>query len=159
MANNYKNVFISHFGEDDKQVQNLKKLLSTKDLILRNSSIDSTKPNDAKNDHYIKYNLLKPGIQWASTCVVLIGPETHKRHWVKWEIEQAVKEGKKIIGVYINGAKESEIPEGLKTYADNIVGWSSENIISAIETDRIVPAESPNGTPYINPYKTERSEC
>lgn len=159
MATTLKNVFISHFGGDDEHVGKLKTLLKSKGYDLRNSSIDSTKPNDAKNDHYIKYNLLKPGIQWSSTCIVLIGPETHKRHWVNWEIEQAVKEGKKIIGVYINGAKDSDIPENLIIYADNIVGWCSDTIISAIETNQEVPAVNPDSSPYINPYKTERSEC
>ncbi len=158
METTKKNVFISHYGGDDKHVQGLKGLLSTKGYQLRNSSIDSTKTNDAKNDHYIKYNLLKPGIQWASTCIVLIGPETHKRHWVNWEIEQAFKLGKKILGVFINGAKDSDIPENLKLYTDNLVGWSGDNIISCIEDNEVAP-ENSDGTPYINPYRTERSEC
>jgi hypothetical protein len=135
MTENYKNVFVSHFGKDDEHVQNLKKLLSNKDYTLRNSSIDSTKPNDANNNHYIKYNLLKPGLQWASTCIVLIGPETHKRHWVNWEIEQAFKLGKRIVGVYINGACNSDIPENLEKYGSGVVGWHGNSIIKAIEGD------------------------
>jgi hypothetical protein len=159
MAENYKNVFVSHFGKDDEHVQNLKKLLFNKDYTLRNSSIDSTKPNDAKNDHYIKYNLLKPGIQWASTCIVLIGPETHKRHWVNWEIEQAFKLGKKIIGVFLNGAKDSDIPDNLEKYGcGTVVGWHGDSIIGAIEGQPNWC--NPDGTPRISgPYTPIHGVC
>lgn len=133
MITTSKNVFVSHFGGDDKHVENLKTLLKAKGYDLRNSSIDSTKPNDAQNEQYIKYSLLKPGIRWSSTCIVLVGSETHKRPWVNWEIEQAFKLGKKIIGVYINGAKDSDIPENLQKYGCGIIGWNSDSIISAIK--------------------------
>ena len=70
MAKDIKNVFISHYGQDEEHIVKLKKLLAKKDYQLRNSSIDSTKPNDAKNEEYIKYQLLKPGIKWAGTTIV-----------------------------------------------------------------------------------------
>jgi len=146
MNSNSKNVFISHYGKDDEHVQKLKQLLSNKNYILRNSSIDSTKSNDAQNEHYIKYNLLKPGLQWSSTCIVLIGPQTHTRPWVNWEIEQAFKLDKKIIGVFINGAKDSDIPENLEKYGSGtVVGWHGDSIIGAIEGQ--AGWCNPDGTP------------
>lgn len=158
MITTSKNVFVSHFGGDDKHVGNLKTLLKAKGYDLRNSSIDSTKPNDAQNEHYIKYSLLKPGIQWSSTCIVLVGPETHKRPWVNWEIEQAFKLGKKIIGVYLNGAKDSDIPENLEKYGCGIVGWHGGNIISAIEGQTTWC--NPDGTPRVSgPYTPIHGVC
>ena len=45
-----KNVFISHFGKDDAHIGKLKDLLAKKGYTLRNSSIDSSKPNDANGN-------------------------------------------------------------------------------------------------------------
>lgn len=158
MAKDIKNVFISHYGQDEEHIVKLKDLLDSKGYQLRNSSIDSTKPNDAKNEEYIKYQLLKPGIEWAGTTIVLIGPETHTRWWVDWEIEQSNDAGNRIVGVYIQGATDSDIPEALNKYGEPPVGWQSDKIIDAIE-GRLKQGENPDGTPWISPYLPNRSEC
>ncbi|WP_217640418.1 TIR domain-containing protein [Desulfoluna spongiiphila] len=156
-SNEMKNVFISHFGKDDDSVQSLKKMLKSNGCILRNSSIDSTKPNDAKNPKYIE-GLLRNGIRWAGSTVVLIGPETHKRKWVDWEIEQANKHGKPIIGVFIQGAKDSDIPENFQKYGDALVGWNSGKIIDAINGN-CNDFVSTDGKPWKSKYSIERSTC
>lgn len=130
-GNDQKNVFISHYGKDDASVQGLKKLLSDNGCTLKNSSIDSTKSNQASNPDYIR-GLLRDRISWAGTTIVLIGSKTHERDWVNWEIEQANKQGKQIVGVYIQGAKDSEIPEAFQKYGDALVGWNSGKIIDAL---------------------------
>lgn len=126
-----KNVFISHYGKDDESVQSLKSLLSTNGYTLKNSSIDSTKPNDASNEEYIK-SLLRDKMKWAGSVIVLIGPETHTRDWVNWEIDLAYRLGKPIIGVFIQGAKDSDVPDSFQKYGDALVGWNSNKIIDAI---------------------------
>ena len=90
MSSKEKNVFISHYGKNDEHIGKLKDLLGKKGYTLKNSSIDSTKPNEASNPEYIK-SLLRSRIQWAGTTVVLIGPKTHTREWVNYEIEQSNK--------------------------------------------------------------------
>ena len=152
-----KNVFISHFGKDDKHIQKLKDLLNEKGYSLRNGSIDSSKPNDAKNEEYIK-SLLRDGIKWAGTTVVLIGPETHTRWWVDWEIEQSNKQGNRVVGVYIEGASGSEVPENFKEFGDALVGWNSEKIIGAIE-GRINNFENPDGTEHQGFWASSRGNC
>ncbi len=136
MSTTIKNVFISHHSKDDPHIQKLKTLLNTKNYQLRNSSIDSTKPNNASNPEYIK-RLLRGKIQWSNTCIVLIGSKTHTREWVNWEIEQAFKKQIRIVGVYVNGAAGSDIPENLDKYGSSLVGWDSNKIISAIEGENI----------------------
>lgn len=134
-----KNVFISHRGKDDEHIGNLKDLLSKKGYHLRNSSIDSTKPNNATNEEYIK-NILRPRIEWAGTLICLIGKDTASSEYVNWEIEKAAKEGKNIVGVYLHGEKDNdlELPEALKTHADSIVGWNTDKIIEAVEGNNIM---------------------
>ena len=152
MAKDIKNVFISHYGQDEENIGKLKELLAKKGYELRNSSIDSTKVNDAKNEDYIKNKLLKPGIEWAGTTIVLIGPETHTRWWVDWEIEQSNKAENRIVGVHIEGETDSEVPDALAKYGDALVGWQADRITDAIE-GKINNMENPDGSPWKNPYK------
>ncbi len=151
------NVFISHYGKDDEHVQKLKALLSKSGRTLRNSSIDSTKPNDAKNEQYIK-TLLSDGIKWAGTTIVLIGPETHTRWWVNWEIEKSFKEGNRIVGIYINGAKDSDVPENFEKYGNALVGWDTDRIIGAIDGS-INNWETPTGEQRESYWSTNRGTC
>ncbi len=127
------NIFISHCGEDADQLQKLRRLIKKKGYKIRDSSLDERNPNNAKDPEYIK-SLLRPKIDWAGEIIVLIGPETHKKEWVDWEIEYASKNGnKRIIGVYIPGGSDSDVPENLKKYGDALVTWNSDKLGDAIE--------------------------
>lgn len=127
------NVFVSHIHEDDAGLADLKALLAKSGFAIRDSSITSAKPNDAKNSDYIKSQILAPRIQWAGTIVVYISPDTKHSPWVDWEIEYAQKCGKRIVGVWAHGAAECDLPEALDLYADAVVGWNSDQIIEAIK--------------------------
>lgn len=133
MSEIIKNVFISHVHEDDSELVKVKGLLARGGYVIRDGSINSDKPNDAKNPDYIKSAILSPNINWASTMIVLISPNTHRSEWVNWEIEYAEKQGKRIVGLWLQGAQDSDIPEALDKYADAVVGWQSERLIDAIE--------------------------
>lgn len=133
MAEGIKNIFISHAHEDDQEVQNLRALLDDKGYDFRDSSIDSSNPNNANNPDYIKSSILAPAIQWAGTMIVLISPDTHESPWVDWEIEYAQKQGKRIIGVYVRGGQESDLPKPFELFGQALVGWNGERIIGAID--------------------------
>jgi hypothetical protein len=133
MENDVNNVFISHIHEDDSRLPDLKNLLEIGGRTVRDSSINSEKPNNATSPDYIKSEILAPQIQWAGTLVVLVSPGTHESEWVNWEIEYAHKLGKRIVGVWDRGAAECDLPEKLDEYADAVVGWQAERIIDAID--------------------------
>lgn len=151
------NVFVSHYNKDEEHIQKLKDLLKPKGYTLRNSSIDNTKPNQASNPEYIK-SLLREGINWAGTTIVLIGPETHTREWVDWEIEQSNKQGNRIIGIYLNGASESDVPDNFEKYGDALVCWRSEKIIDALE-GRLNNWEKPDGSLRERHWTVDRGTC
>ncbi len=132
MTDAIKNVFISHVHEDDAGLGKLKDLISKGGLTVRDSSINKTNPNDAKNPDYIKAQVLAPQIQWASTLLVYITPKTKESEWVNWEIEYAEKQGKRIVGVYAQGSNDCDVPEALEKYADDVRGWQSDGIVDAI---------------------------
>ena len=100
------NIFISHYHLDAEFLPRLRNLLIKGGYDVRDSSIDERNPNNAKNPDYIK-SLIRPKIEWAGKVLVLIGPQTHKREWVDWEIQYAGSFGnKRIIGIYLRGATD-----------------------------------------------------
>jgi hypothetical protein len=90
--------------------------------------------------------LLRRKISWAATVVVLVGKETHTRPWVDWEIEQAHKQGKRIIGVYEHGGTDVPLPKALEDYATRVVAWNTDSVVAAIEGDDN-RFERPDGSP------------
>jgi hypothetical protein len=132
VANKIRNVFISHVHEDDAVLQGLKDLLDKNGYQIRDGSIDSSKPNDANNEDYIKSQILAPRIQWASVFVVLISPNTSQSPWVNWEIEYAQSLGKRIVGIYAHGEVGAELPPAFEKYGEALVGWQSDRLMGAI---------------------------
>jgi hypothetical protein len=149
---NIKNVFISHHHKDDANVDKLTSLLSKNGCQIRNSSIRAKPANQQRLDKGLVKDatikrLLRMKMSWAGTVIVLVGKETHSRPWVNWEIKEAHKQGKNIIGVYEHGLKDQvELPDALKDYGTSkVVGWDSDSIIDAI--NGISSFQNPDGTP------------
>jgi hypothetical protein len=147
---NRRHVFISHHHKDDAAVDKLTRLLSRKGYDIRNSSIRAKPANQARldkglvSDEVIR-RLLRLKIAWAQTVVVLIGKETHTRPWVDWEIAEAHRRGKRIIGVYEHGGTSADQPANLRKYASNVVGWNAEGVLAAIDGCDD-PFQNPNGS-------------
>jgi hypothetical protein len=147
-----KNVFISHVHENDELLPKLKDLISKAGMEVSDYSINSSTPNEASNEDYIKREILAPRIQAASTMVVLITHDTAQSDWVNWEIRYAIEHGKNVVGVFAQGATDADIPEELRKYGDAaVVGWQSERVVDAINgkiTSWDDPATwSPRATP------------
>lgn len=133
-----RHIFISHHHKDDADVDNLTDLLNRQGYDVRNSSIRAKPANQERlrkglvKDEVIR-RLLRMKISWSGTVVVLIGAETHSRPWVDWEIEEAHKQDKRIVGVRAQGSSDADIPANLHKYADAVVGWQTDRVIRAID--------------------------
>ncbi len=154
---NAMNLFVSHKGEDENRIDDFKKLMAKKGYEFRDSSIRESEPNKAQNDDYIKYNILKPAIDWAGTMVVLLSNRTHESEWVDWEIEYAMKHNKRIIGVFLPGEINAELPEPLKEIGDGCVSWNADKIDKAIK-DEIQIWEDADGNSF-SPNSPNRTTC
>lgn len=126
------NIFVSHLHEDDARIEDLKELVSDRGLEIRDSSINASRPNNAKDPEYIKHQILAPRIDWAGALVVLISPETKDSEFVAWEIDYAQRTETRIVGVFTRGSAGTDMPEGLEDYADAIVNWNGDAIVEAI---------------------------
>lgn len=155
-----KNIFVSHQHNDADKIKDLQKLVNTHGIRMRDSSIYESKlKNNAKNEQYIKRELIKPQMLWAGTVVVLIGKDTAKSDYVNWEIKTAAEMGKRIVGVFLQGAKEEDIPEQLNEYGHALVGWNGDRIVRAINGEDM-EWEKPDGTPRDNnPISMEHYTC
>lgn len=155
-----KNIFVSHQHNDADKIKDLQKLINTHGIRMRDSSIYESKlKNNAKNEQYIKRELIKPQMLWAGTVVVLIGKDTAKSDYVNWEIKTAAEMGKRIVGVFLQGAKEEDIPEQLNEYGHALVGWNGDRIVRAINGEDM-EWEKPDGTPRDNnPISMEHYTC
>lgn len=160
---NRRHIFISHHHADDVQVDGLTRLISRDGHDIRNSSIRAKPANQRRLDKGMVSDatirrLLRMKISWAGTVVVLIGEKTHSRPWVNWEIEQANKQGKRIVGVYAQGNKDSSIPPALEKYASAIVGWNKRRILEAIDgTDNSF--QNPDGSLRQSPHISITTTC
>ena len=157
MADETKNVFVSHVHEDDGGLGKLKDLLKANGMTIRDYSIRSDNPNNAKSEDYIKAQILAPRIRLCSTIVVYVSPETQASDYVNWEIEYAHGEGKRIVGVWAHGENGCELPESLTKYADAVVGWTGNRIIDAIN-GKIDGFEQPDGS-HASPRDITRFSC
>ena len=142
------NVFISHYGEDEPQLDRLKERLKEAGCTVRNSSIEKKDYHDDKVANSTIAKELRDGIKWAGTVIVLIGEDTYTRPWVNYEIRSAYLKGKKIIGIYEFGCKDSvELPEAYKRYGGPVLGWNSLDKLSDVIKGKCPPPEKPDGTP------------
>jgi len=71
---------------------------------------------------------MKKRIAQSSALIVMIGKDTYKSKAVNWEIEQARKMGKKIIGVQIHKGKHHRLPPTLKK-SEELKRWKIKNIM------------------------------
>ncbi len=155
-----KNIFISHVHEDDDLLPKLKDLISRAGMDVRDGSINSEKPNEARSEDYIKKEILAPRIQWASTLVVLISHDTADSWWVDWEIEQAVAQGKTVVGVFAQGATDADVPQALAKCGDAaIVGWQGERVVSAIRGEIQEWDDPATGKPRSREWILKRYNC
>lgn len=155
------NIFISHYGKHDEHVQGLKQRLKNQGYDVRNFSVDSTnRRNGSKPSDAVVQRLLRMRIRWSSTLICLIGPDTHKRPWVNFEIRQAHLLGKRIVGVYMHGSSNAvQLPEAFRRYGGTPLGWNSLNKLGDAIAGKSMPAENPDGSSRTPIFEITRVKC
>lgn len=149
-------IFVPHIHEDDEYVGQLRDMLNAHGREADVSAIDSTSPNNAHNPDYIMSEYIRPKVQWCEAIVVLISPDTQDSDWVDREIELARELGKAIIGVYLPGAEDCPLPEGLEDYAHAVVTYDEDQILGAL--DGAITTIS-DGSGNVRPSTVARHNC
>lgn len=98
-----RQVFYSfHFDNDVMRVQLIRNIgaLDDNKPVSLNDWEEIKKKGDTAVKKWIDDNMVN-----RSCVIVLIGEQTANRPWVKYEIEKAWKDGKGLLGIYINNLK------------------------------------------------------
>ncbi len=99
-----RQIFYSfHFDNDVFRVQQIRNMgvLEGNEPVSANSWETVKKSGNAAVEKWINDNMKS-----KSCVVVLIGEDTHKRPWVKYEIEKAWNDGKGLVGIHIHNLKD-----------------------------------------------------
>lgn len=102
-------VFVSFHTKDRHAKELLLAQTKNKNMNLKFSDQSVNKPFKTKWK-----TKTKDKIQKASTTVIMVGKDTHRRKAVKWEVEQSRKAGNKVIAVQIHKDKHHRLPPGIK---------------------------------------------
>ena len=125
-----RNIFVSFHVEDETQVN-----------LLRHQAKDNQ-----FGIHFRDYSVKEPFDEaWRRQCrekialtsatIVMIGPKTAQRPAVIWEINESLRQGKKVIGVRIYKDRYDPIPKSLIENNCPIVEWNLAKISKLLEDD------------------------
>ena len=125
-----RNVFISFHIEDENAVN-----------LLRHQSKDNE-----FGIHFRDYSVKEPfDSAWKTRCserisqtsamIVMIGPETHRREAVDWDIREAIRQRKKVIGVRIQKDRNHPVPRPLREDNSEITTWNLARISKILDEE------------------------
>ncbi|MCY4490827.1 MAG: TIR domain-containing protein [Thaumarchaeota archaeon] len=120
-----RNVFIS-FDVDDVAMVNLLRIQAKRDrfqFVFRDYSVKE--PFEYRWKREVK-NL----IYWSSAVIVAIGKNTYKSKAVNWEISEAHRQGKQVIGIRLHRYENHMIPYAMNN--DVITYWNTYDIANIL---------------------------
>jgi len=124
-----RNVFISFKIEDEAQV-NLLRHQAKEGLGIEFRDYSVKEPFDEKWRTNCREKMAL-----TSTLICFIGEKTAESKAVNWEIEEAYRQGKKVIGVRIYRDKNHPIPKPLQDHNAPIVYWDNAQISQLLEDE------------------------
>lgn len=125
-------LFLSHVWreEENSEYYRLEKLLNdAPNFKWRNYSVPEHDPLGTETDRQLS-QALDQQISPINCFLVVSGMYVNYREWIQKEIDIAIGYGKPIIGVIPWDQKR--IPTDVQDVADEMVGWRTSSIVSAI---------------------------
>lgn len=127
-----RHVFISFDHEDLDEVNLLRGQAKNDKLDLHFDDHSVKEPYDSANADYIKRNILEK-IDRCSVTVIYLSERTASSKWVNWEIEESLKRGKGVIGVYNGDTPPARVPPAFQQNGCKAVKWEHGALTKAIE--------------------------
>lgn len=123
------NLFISHSWDYAQHYDTLILWLNASPLCYKNYSIPIKKSFDDLSNRILRQKLTEQ-IRHASVVIIIGGMYAAYSDWIDYEIDEAVRLNKKIIGIYPWG--QERMPVKIQQHADKIIHWQSASLIQAI---------------------------
>jgi hypothetical protein len=127
-----RHVFISFDHEDMNEVNLLRGQAKNDAMDLQFDDHSVKEPYDSTNADYIKRNI-REKIDRCSVTMVYLSEKTASSKWVNWEIEESLKRGKGVIGVYKGDTPPAKTPPAFKQNECKTVKWEHVALTKAIE--------------------------
>lgn len=127
-----RHVFISFDHEDLNEVNLLRGQAKNDAMDLQFDDHSVKEPYDSTNADYIKRNI-REKIDRCSVTMVYLSEKTASSKWVNWEIEESLKRGKGVIGVYKGETPPAKTPSAFKQNECKAVKWEHAALTKAIE--------------------------
>ncbi|MBC6298090.1 TIR domain-containing protein [Listeria sp. FSL L7-1517] len=128
---NYK-LLISHSWNYTYHYDTIKKWLDSSSLFRwANHSISANNPYDSSTDKELKEKLTRQ-ISGCSVIIVVAGMYSNYSKWIDYEIDEAVRMNKPIIGLKPWGSERT--PLKITNNATVLVNWSSSGLLNAVRS-------------------------
>jgi len=127
-----RHVFISFANEDLNEVNLLRGQAKNENTDLQFDDYSVKEPFDSTNAEYIR-SQIREKIERTSVTVVYLSENSAKSRWVNWEIEESLRRGKGVIGVYKGDAPPATLPTAFAENGCKSVKWTHDGLMKAIE--------------------------
>ena len=127
-----RHVFISFDHEDLDEVNLFRGQAKNEKVDLQFDDHSVKDPYDSNNADYIKRQI-RDKIDRCSVTVVYLTESSATSKWVNWEIEESLKRGKGVIGVYKGETAPTHVPMAFRQNNCKSVKWEHEGLMKAIE--------------------------
>ena len=127
------NLFISHAWHRSEHYNKIVEWLDDSEIEYKNYSVPEDDPLDVKTKKALKESLTNQ-ISPSSCVLILAGMYAAHSEWIEYEINEAVRMGKYIIGVKPWG--QEKIPIIISNNANVMVGWNQTSVIDAIKNSK-----------------------
>lgn len=124
------NIFVSHAWKRSEHYKKVIGWLDESKLEYKNYSVPEEKALSSNTKKELQEALTKQ-INPASCVIILAGMYAAYSDWIEYEVNEAIRMGKYIIGVCPWG--QERVPIIISDNANIMVGWNSNSVISAIE--------------------------
>ncbi|WP_141593827.1 TIR domain-containing protein [Myxococcus sp. AB056] len=158
MSEGAKNLVFCHACRDDAVLHELAAHLETRGFVVRTLPFDGASLSGAVVEPGANELSSRSSIDWAGTLVVLISPGARVRAGIDSEIEYAERGRKRIVGVYVCGGQEADLPAGFQKYGAALVSWPSERVLDALDGGLNTWFE-PDGKTPVQERDIERFTC
>jgi len=129
MAKTYK-LFISHSGDHDDVLQDLKNLLDSRGYFpAEYMQIEKSCPVESDNAGVIKSNFTKH-LKESDVVLAISGVYASHSEWMQWEMDKAKDLGLNVIGVIPRGQEHVSHEVFNRSAVD--VHWNADSIVEAI---------------------------
>ena len=126
-----RNVFISFTSEDKPLVELLRGQALKEDSTLDFNDWSLRAPFDSERSDYVREGI-RERIRQSSVTLVYVSDHTATSKWVNWEVEESVKLGKKVVGIY-QGEIPRQLPPAIKKHGIRVIAWSHKGIAQALK--------------------------